>query len=206
MAGRTGLVVGVANKRSLAWAIAAAAATRAGAAAGAHLPERAHGARRAQAGRDPRDPPASWPSTSQDDAQSTPRWPGAAEGSAGSTSSSTPSPSPAPRTWTGRFADTSREGFSTALDVSAYSLVALAARVEPHMRARGGGSIITLTYLASERAMPGYNVMGVAKAALEVAVRYLAWDLGDGGIRVNRHLGRPGAHAGRAGRARASRS
>jgi enoyl-[acyl-carrier protein] reductase I len=85
----------------------------------------------------------------------------------------------------GRFVDTSREGFATALEVSAYSLVALARMVEPHMRERGGGSVIALTYLASGRAVPGYNVMGVAKAALESSVRYLAWDLGDAGIRVN---------------------
>jgi enoyl-[acyl-carrier protein] reductase I len=85
----------------------------------------------------------------------------------------------------GRFADTSRQGFLTALDVSAYSLTALARRAEPHMRARGGGSILTLTYLGGERAVPGYNVMGVAKAALESSVQYLAWDLGEAGIRVN---------------------
>ena len=85
----------------------------------------------------------------------------------------------------GRFVDTGREGFHLALDVSAYSLAALAREAEPHMRARGGGSIMTLSYIAAERAVPGYNVMGVAKAALESIVRYLAWDLGDGGIRVN---------------------
>ena len=85
----------------------------------------------------------------------------------------------------GRFVDTSREGFHLALDVSSYSLAALAREVEPHMRARGGGSIMALSYIAADRAVPGYNVMGVAKAALESIVRYLAWDLGDGGIRVN---------------------
>ena len=85
----------------------------------------------------------------------------------------------------GRFVDTGREGFHLALDVSAYSLAALAREAEPHMRARGGGSIMTLSYIAGDRAVPGYNVMGVAKAALESIVRYLAWDLGDGGIRVN---------------------
>ena len=85
----------------------------------------------------------------------------------------------------GRFIDTSREGFLTALEISAYSLAALARRAEPHMRARGGGSIMTLSYIAADRAVPGYNVMGVAKAALEGIVRYLAWDLGDAGVRVN---------------------
>ena len=86
----------------------------------------------------------------------------------------------------GRYVDTSREGFRLALEISAYSLTALAKAVEPHMTGRpGGGSIMTLTYIASDRAMPGYNVMGVAKAALESMVRYLAWDLGAAGIRVN---------------------
>ena len=80
---------------------------------------------------------------------------------------------------------TSREGFHTALDVSAYSLVALARRAAPLMEARGGGSILTLTYLGSERVFTNYNVMGVAKAALEATVRYLASDLGPKNIRVN---------------------
>jgi enoyl-[acyl-carrier protein] reductase I len=84
----------------------------------------------------------------------------------------------------GRFVDTSRAGFATALDVSAYSLIALARRAAPLLQARGG-SILTLTYIGSRVAMPNYNVMGVAKAALESAVRYLAFDLGPAGIRVN---------------------
>jgi enoyl-[acyl-carrier protein] reductase I len=83
------------------------------------------------------------------------------------------------------FVQTSREGFRVALDVSAYSLVALARRAAPMMAARGGGSIVTLTYLGSERVFTNYNVMGVAKAALEACVRYLASDLGPQGIRVN---------------------
>jgi enoyl-[acyl-carrier protein] reductase I len=83
----------------------------------------------------------------------------------------------------GRFVDTSRAGFKTALEISAYSLVALARRAEklmPH-----GGSILTMTYYGGVAVMPHYNVMGVAKAALESCVRYLAHDLGLQGIRVN---------------------
>jgi len=83
------------------------------------------------------------------------------------------------------FSDTSREGFRIALDVSAYSLIALARGARPLMAPRGGGSVLTLTYLGSERVFPNYNVMGVAKAALEASVRYLAADLGPQGIRVN---------------------
>jgi enoyl-[acyl-carrier protein] reductase I len=80
---------------------------------------------------------------------------------------------------------TKREDFRIALDVSAYSLVALSHAVQPLMVARGGGSILTLTYLGSQRVFTNYNVMGVAKAALEASVRYLAADLGPVNIRVN---------------------
>jgi enoyl-[acyl-carrier protein] reductase I len=84
----------------------------------------------------------------------------------------------------GRFIDTPRDRFWMALDVSAYSLVAIARAAEPHL-AETGGSIVTMTYLGGERVVPHYNVMGVAKATLEASMRYLAWDLGAEGIRVN---------------------
>lgn len=83
------------------------------------------------------------------------------------------------------FYETSREGFRKALDISAYSLVALTRRAVPLMESRGGGSIVTLSYLGSTRVFQGYNVMGVAKAALESSVRYLAAELGPKSIRVN---------------------
>lgn len=83
----------------------------------------------------------------------------------------------------GQYIDTSREGFKTALETSAYSLVALSKRVAPLMT--DGGSIITLTYYGAEKVMPRYNVMAVAKAALECSVRYLATELGPQNIRVN---------------------
>ncbi len=83
----------------------------------------------------------------------------------------------------GRFIDTSREGFKTALDISAYSLVRLCQVLEPVIN--DDASIVTLSYLGSVRAVGNYNVMGVAKAALESCVRYLAVDLGERGIRVN---------------------
>ncbi|HEY7163850.1 MAG TPA: enoyl-ACP reductase [Candidatus Binatia bacterium] len=82
------------------------------------------------------------------------------------------------------FVQTSRSGFHLALDVSAYSLLALARGAAPLMEGRSG-SILTLTYMGSEKVIPNYNVMGVAKAALEASVRYLAHDLGPKGIRVN---------------------
>jgi enoyl-[acyl-carrier protein] reductase I len=83
------------------------------------------------------------------------------------------------------FVQTSREDFRVALDVSTYSLIGLSRAVQPLMERRGGGSILTLTYLGSSRVFTNYNVMGVAKAALEASVRYLASDLGAQNIRVN---------------------
>ena len=83
----------------------------------------------------------------------------------------------------GRFVNTSRDAFRTALDVSAYSLVALARAAAPLMS--NGGSIVTITYYGAVKVIPHYNVMGVAKAALEASVRYLAHDLGPKRIRVN---------------------
>ena len=84
---------------------------------------------------------------------------------------------------TGKYVNTSRDNFQLTMDVSCYSLTALCHRAQELMS--DGGSIITLTYYGSERVMPHYNVMGVAKAALEASVRYLAVDLGAQGIRVN---------------------
>jgi len=84
----------------------------------------------------------------------------------------------------GRFIETPREGFRMALDISAYSLVQLARAAEPLMKTNGG-SILTLSYVGATRVIPHYNVMGVAKAALEACVRYLAYDLGPQKIRVN---------------------
>ena len=85
----------------------------------------------------------------------------------------------------GRYVDTSKEGYDTALGVSAYSFTLVSKKAEPLLEKRGGGSLITLTYLGAQRVMPNYNVMGVAKAALEAGVRYLAHDLGPKNIRVN---------------------
>ena len=85
----------------------------------------------------------------------------------------------------GRYVDTKLDGYNTALDVSAFSFTLIARKAEPLFEKRGGGSMLTLTYLGGVRVMPNYNVMGVAKAALEAGVRYLANDLGPKNIRVN---------------------
>jgi enoyl-[acyl-carrier protein] reductase I len=84
---------------------------------------------------------------------------------------------------TGRYVETSRENFQRTMDISVYSFTAIAKRAEKLME--NGGSLLTLTYYGAEKVMPHYNVMGVAKAALEASVRYLAVDLGGKGIRVN---------------------
>ena len=83
----------------------------------------------------------------------------------------------------GKFIDTSKEAFNIAMEISVYSLIDLVRTIEPVMN--DGGSILTLTYLGSQRYVPHYNVMGVAKAALEASVRYLAVDLGERKIRIN---------------------
>lgn len=84
---------------------------------------------------------------------------------------------------TGRYVDTSRENFAKSLDISCYSFTAIAQRAEKLMP--DGGSLVTLTYYGAEKVMPHYNVMGIAKAALEASVRYMAMDLGPKNIRVN---------------------
>lgn len=91
----------------------------------------------------------------------------------------------------GLYVDTTREAYRRTLEISAYSLTALMQRAVPLMARRGGGAALALTYLGGERVTPGYNVMGIAKAALDMSVRYLAWDLGDRDVRVNAISGGP---------------
>ena len=183
LTGKHGLIVGVANKRSIAWAIAKAAAD-----AGARLALTFQGERLEENVRelaatltDPTILPCDVGVDAQMDAvfdTIQQRFGGLdflVHGVAYAERADLERP----------FVETSREGFRTALDVSAYSLVSLSRRAAPLMEARGGGSILTLSYLGSERVFPNYNVMGVAKAALEASVRYLASDLGPKGIRVN---------------------
>jgi len=184
LAGTTGLVVGVANKRSIAWAIA-----RACDAAGArqvltYQGERTEGDVRKLA-ETLQNCAGVLPLDVQDDTGARAAVDEAAGLLGGRIDTLVHAVAYAsPEDLGGRFVDTSREGFRLALDVSAYSLASLARFAEPHMK-ENGGSIMALSYIAADRAVPGYNVMGVAKAALECIVRYLAWDLGESGIRVN---------------------
>ncbi len=85
----------------------------------------------------------------------------------------------------GKFAETPRAAYLSAIDISAYTLVAMAQRARPMMERSGGGSIMAMSYYGAEKVVPGYNVMGVAKSALESTARYLAWELGAQNIRVN---------------------
>jgi enoyl-[acyl-carrier protein] reductase I len=183
LTGKSGLVVGVANKRSIAWAIAQAAAS-----AGARLALTYQGERLEENVRElaaTLTDPLVLPCDVTDDAQIA-RVFEEIDGRFGGLDFVVHGAAFAPREeLSNPFVQTSREGFRLSLDISAYSLIALARGALPLMERRGGGSIVTLTYLGAERVFPNYNVMGVAKAALEASVRYLAADLGPKNIRVN---------------------
>jgi len=183
-AGKRGLVLGVANRRSIAWAIARSLAE-----GGASLAFTYQGERIEKGVRDLAESVSSPLVTecdvrSDDDLERVFGEVGEAFG--GQLDLLVHSVAfAAAEDLEGRFTDTPRDRFWMALDVSAYSLVACARLAEPLMEAAGGGAILTMTYLGGERAVPHYNVMGVAKATLDSSVRYLAWDLGQKNIRVN---------------------
>ncbi len=181
--GKLGLVVGVANKRSLSWAIAQATAERGARLAltyqgrfEEHVSDLSQGLTQ---------PPLVLPcdvSSDQDIASVFTT----IEEEFGGLDFLVHGAAFAPREeLSSPFSATTREGFRAALDISAYSLIALTRGATPLMERRDGGSVLTLSYLGSDRVFPNYNVMGVAKAALEASVRYLAADLGPRNIRVN---------------------
>jgi enoyl-[acyl-carrier protein] reductase I len=188
LTGKTGLVMGVANQRSLAWAIAQPLAQ-----AGARLAYSYQGERlRPRSRSSPRARRRSWsPATSPTTTTSTRCSRRSRRASDASTTSSTPSPSRRPH-----LRAPLRRGGSRRLAHRDGRLGLLAGRGRPPRRAADadGGSIVTLSYLAAERVVPHYNMMGVAKAALEASVRYLAYDLGPAGHPRERAVGRPGAH------------
>ncbi|MFL5935576.1 MAG: enoyl-ACP reductase [Gaiellaceae bacterium] len=182
--GKTGLVLGVANKRSIAWAIA-----RRLAAGGAKLAFTFQGARIESNVRDLAaqvDSPLVTACDVRSDEDVARVFSEVGEAFDGGLDLLVHSVAfAAAEDLEGRFTDTPRDRFWLALDVSAYSLVACARAAEPLFESRGGGSIVTMTYLGGERAVPHYNVMGVAKATLDSSVKYLAWDLGQKNVRVN---------------------
>ncbi len=180
--GKTGLIMGVANKRSIAWGIASAASR-----AGARLILTYQSDRLGENVRDLAEQlnnPLLFPCDVSSDEQIQTLMTRISE-SAGYLDFLVHAMAYAPReALEGMYANTRREDFRVALDISAYSLVAVSRAALPLMKDRQA-SIVTLTYLGSERVIQNYNVMGVAKAALEASVRYLANDLGPHGIRVN---------------------
>ena len=181
--GRRGLVFGVANRRSIAWGIAQALAGE-----GAQLAFTFQGERLEQGVRElaatvgsPLVVPADV--TRDDDLDTVFETVDKTWGSLDILVHSVAFASP--RTFEQPFAATHREDFLSALDISAYSLIAMSNRAAPLMNKTGGGAILTMTFNASQRAYPNYNIMAVAKAALEAEVRYLAFELGPRNIRVN---------------------
>ena len=181
--GKTALIFGVANHRSIAWAIAQALASE-GARLALAYQERMEKYVRELAAKIP--DTFVLPCDVQNDAELDAAFTQAGEAFGGGLDILIHSVAYAPPSeLENPFLETTREGFKTALDISAYSLIAMAKRAKPLMQARGGGSMLTLTYIASGRVMPKYNIMAVAKAALECSVRYLAFELGEHNIRVN---------------------
>ena len=180
--GKLGLVLGIANKRSIAWAIAQAVSREGARLALTYQGERLEENVRALAGslKDPLILPCDVARDEDLDALAA-----AVQKDFGRLDFVVHAVAFALREeLDGEFLDTSREGYRIAQDVSSYSLTALARRLAPLMHGRDA-SIVTLSYLGGERVVPHYNVMGVAKSALEMSVRYLAADLGPRGIRVN---------------------
>lgn len=183
LSGKFGLIVGVANRRSISWAIAQAAAAAGARLAFTYPSERLEENVRELAAK--LDQSVVLPCDVTSDQQISDLTSGL-EREFGGLDFLVHGAAFAPQAELAKpFVQTSREGFRVALDVSAYSLIGLTRAVTPLMERRGGGSILTLTYLGSQRVFPNYNVMGVAKAALEASVRYLSSDLGPNNIRVN---------------------
>ncbi len=183
MAGKCGVVLGVANKRSLAWAAAKSLAAQGARVALTYQGERLReGVEKlaAEIGGDTLVLPCDVIHLRQMD-----RLAAALKEKFGALDFLVHSMAYAPaEDLKGRFRQISRKGFHRAMDVSVYSLVALCDRLSPLMAGRDA-SVVTLTYIGATRVIPNYNLMGVAKAALESSVRYLAYDLGEEGIRVN---------------------
>ena len=180
--GKRGLVLGVANKRSIAWAIARRVTDEGATLAFTYQGERIESTVRELA--DSVSSPYVVECDVRSDEDVVRVVDGAAEALGGLDFVVHSVAFAAAEDLEGRFTDTPRDRFWLALDVSAYSLVAVARAAERHL-AETDGSILTMTYLGGERAVPHYNVMGVAKAALDASMRYLSWDLGASGIRIN---------------------
>ncbi len=182
-AGKHGLIVGVANKRSIAWAIAQATARR-----GARLAVTYQGRFEEHVNELAEDlphPPLVLPCDVSSDEEIDSVYSRIEQEFGGLDFVVHGAAFAQRQDLDGAFVNTSRDGFRMAMDISAYSLIALARGAMPLMEKRGGGSVLTLSFLGSDRVFTNYNVMGVAKAALESSVRYLAADVGPKNVRVN---------------------
>jgi len=183
LSGKRGLVLGIANKRSISWAIAQAAAQAGARIALTYPSQRLEENVRELAAK--LDNPVVLPCDVTSDEQIA-ALAAALDAEFGGLDFIVHGAAFAPAAeLSNRFIQTSRDGFRTALDVSAYSLIALTGACVPLLDKCGGGSVLTLSHIGADRVFPNYNVMGVAKAALEASVRYLAADLGPQNIRVN---------------------
>lgn len=193
MSGKKGLVIGVANDHSYAWHISKSLIAHGAEVMFTHLPgEKME--RRVRAALEEGlglDNPWLAPLDARDDQQIESVFASAAEHNGGELDFLVHSIAFADRTYleVGKFADTPKEVFTTALEISAYSLLAMGRAARSYMLK--GGSIVGMTYYGAEKVIPGYNVMGVAKACLEATCRYLAAELGSSGIRVNTISGGP---------------
>ena len=187
LAGKTGLIVGIANDRSYAWFIARSMIEHGARCAFTHLPgeKNERRTRKAVEALGVSDP---WlvPLDAARDAELDAVFASYAE-RFDVMHFLVHSIAFADREWlqAGKFADTPRQAYLSAIDISAYTLLAMAQRARPLMQRSGGGSIMAMSYYGAEKVVPGYNVMGVAKSALECTGRYLAAELGAHNIRVN---------------------
>ena len=181
--GKKGLILGVANKRSIAWGIAQSAAAHGAQLAfsyqGERLKENVEELANSLAGS------LTFPCDVTDEGQVDAMFHGIDKAWGGLDFVAHCIAYAKAEDISGRYADTKLDGFNTALDVSAFSFTLVTRKAEPLFEKCGGGSVVTLTYLGGQRVIPNYNVMGVAKAALEAGVCYLANDLGPKNIRIN---------------------
>ncbi len=186
--GKTGLIVGIANERSYAWFIAQSIIAQGGTCAFTHLPgeKNERRTRRAVEALGVTDP---WlhPLDASSDEDMDKAFSAYAEAHGQKMHYLVHSIAFADREWLqiGNFHKTPRKAYLDAIDISAYTLAAMASRAKEMMKNAGGGSVLAMSYYGSEKVVPGYNIMGVAKAALETTSRYLASELGQHNIRVN---------------------
>lgn len=186
LAGKVGLVVGIANDRSYAWHIAKALTEHGAQCAYSHIPGEKNARRTEKAAEKIQPSPVLYPCDAGSDESLDELFASYAKDH-DRLDFLVHSIAFADREWLqkGMFSKTPRKAYLDAIDISSYTLSAMAGRAQEQMSKHGGGSIMAMSYYGSEKVVPGYNVMGVAKACLESTTRYLAYELGEHNIRVN---------------------